>query len=463
MNELGVIGLGTMGANLARNAARCGHRVVVFNRTIAKTDEFFKAHHSEGRIETAESLKELVGELSSPRVILLMVNAGAPVDSVLSELVPLLSYGDIVVDGGNSEYRDTAERTHYLANHSMSFVGMGVSGGEEGALKGPSMMLGCTEKAYAQVKPLLEPMAAVIPGGARAFGWFGLEGAGHFVKTVHNGVEYAIMQLLAEAVHVLHVPLALSFDRIADLFEQWKAHPAFDAFLVEATIAGLRAKGESGEPLLDAIKDSAAQKGTGRWTVEAGYRYGVSIPTITAAVDARIVSSAWDFRQQQAKRDQLETVFGIAPVTPDDVRDALAASIANAYAQGFQLLGAASAAEHWNINISEVCRVWSAGCIVRSGILPLYRAIFSGNAEASATLLSWCSGQHQQAWRRTVAYAVAQCVPVPANSSALTYFDAYRTARLPQYVVQAQRDYFGSHGFERLDKDGTFHGPWQRG
>ncbi len=469
MNQLGVIGLGTMGANLARNAARNGATVLLFNRTAEKTDTFMKNFGSEGKFIATKSLKEFVDTFAGTRVILLMVKAGEAVDAMIAELLPLLQKGDILIDAGNSHYRDTERRMKELAVKNIHLIGMGVSGGEEGALHGPSMMPWGDTVAVAFIEPLLAKMAAddgsteLATGGkgGKCITYLGPGGSGHFVKTVHNGIEYGIMQLLAEAYHLLHTTGDLSTELIADEFEEWNKSEWLQSFLLDISIKVLRTKDpETGNLLIDVIKDSAAQKGTGKWTTDAAMSYGIAIPTITAAVDARIISSAKNFRMEESKKG-LEIVDQELPVDfAEQVRSALELSIINTYAQGFQLLQAASDAEGWKLPIPEIARIWSGGCIIRSSLLPYWEKMFSGDKKAAQAVRDRFSGVVQKQWRTVVAHAALRGIPVPALSASLSYFDAYRTERLPQNLIQGQRDFFGAHTFERLDKPGSFHFSW---
>ena len=450
-----------MGANLARNAARNGAEVVLFNRTAQRTEDLVRDHGSEGKFVATKTLPEFVKALKAPRAVLLMVKADG-VDAVIDELLPLLAKNDVVIDGGNSHYRDTQRREKALAAKGLKFVGMGVSGGEEGALKGPSMMPGGDAKAIEKLLPLLTPMAAKDGAGGTCVARIGPDGAGHFVKMVHNGIEYAVMQLLAEAYHLLSSVGKMTNVQMADLFEEWNREGNLSSFLTEITVTALRQKDpETGEHLVDVIKDISGQKGTGKWTVEAAFEYAVSVPSITAAVDARIVSGSKDFRVRQAAKDQL---YGDDSYRLEDftvgVRTALELSVMNAYAQGFQLLVAASEAEKWNLDIAEICRVWRGGCIIRSALLPQYQAIFAGNKDAADAVRERFDKEGQLRWRHIVALGALHAVPLPAMAASLSYYDAYRTARLPQNLIAAQRDLFGAHTFERLDKEGSFHVDW---
>lgn len=460
--HIGLIGLGTMGANLARNAARNGATVAVYNRTQDKLDSFMQAHSSEGDFVACTTYEDLHNALPAPRTVILMVKAGDAVDEVLKELLPHLEAGDIIIDAGNSHYRDTARREEALAKKAMRFVGMGVSGGEEGALKGPSMMPGGSKEAYDYLAPLLLPMAATDGEGGRCVSHIGPGGSGHFVKMVHNGIEYGIMQLIAEAYHLLKQEGEMSNAQIAELFEDWNRSDTLQSFLMEITVDILRKKDDiTGEDLLDVILDTAGQKGTGKWTTDAAMHYGVAVPTITAAVDARIVSSAKEFRVKQSTSDALTTVakekvshFGTK------VQAALSLSVMNTYAQGFQLLSVASKDEGWNLNMSDIARIWRGGCIIRSVLLEQFEKMFTGDKEASAAMRARFAGEAQLQWREIVALGVLRGLPLPAHSASLTYFDAYRTARLPSNLIAAQRDFFGAHTYQRTDKEGTFHTQW---
>ncbi len=461
--QLGVIGLATMGSNLARNAARKGATVAVYNRTTTKTDEFLAAHGSEGQFVGTKTLKEFVAALERPRPILLMVKAGQPVDDVITELEPLLEKGDILIDAGNSHYRDTERRFKALKEKGLHFVGMGVSGGEEGALNGPSMMPGADKEAYEALAPLLLKMAASDGDGGTCASFMGPGGAGHFVKMVHNGIEYGIMQLIAEAYHLLKQEGKLTNQQLAETFAQWNATEPLGSFLLEITVKIFQKKDpETGTDLLDLILDKAGQKGTGKWTVEAGFHYGASIPTIVAATDARIVSSAKEFRAARSTvlTQELLPEHGLGADFAEVVRSAFLAAVAQTYAQGLQLLTLASEEEKWELDISEICRIWRGGCIIRSQLLPLFQRAFQGEDKAIRTLREMCIGEPQKRWRQVVALGAERGIPLPAFSSSLSYFDAYRSAWLPQNLIQAQRDFFGAHTYERTDKQGTFHTEW---
>jgi 6-phosphogluconate dehydrogenase len=469
MNQLGVVGLGTMGANLARNAVRNGATVAVFNRTAEKVEEFVKAHGTEGIFVPCNSFAKLCAALKPPRAILLMVKAGEAVDQVLTELIPLLSKGDILIDGGNSHYRDTEKRQNFLKKKGIHFLGMGVSGGEEGALRGPSMMPGGEKEAYTTIEPLLKKMAAEDGAQGKCVTYIGPDGSGHFVKMVHNGIEYALMQLIAEAYHLLKVEGKMRNADLAKTFAEWNEGDDLQSFLLEITAKIFQKKlssteaplGPNGEAyLIDLIKDSAGQKGTGKWTTEAAFAYGVAVPTITAGVDARIMSSAKEFRVGQKKKIPVSLEKSTLSSLPTAVRSALELSFINTYGQGFQLLSAASTEEKWSLNIPEVARIWRGGCIIRSAILPKYQEMFSGNQDVAKEVRERFSGERQLHWRQVVSLGAERGIPLPAMSASLSYFDSYRSDWLPQNLIQAQRDFFGAHGFERLDTPGMFYGEW---
>ncbi len=468
--QLGVIGLSTMGSNLARNAARNGATVAVFNRTTEKMEEFIKAHGSEGQFIACKTITDLCTALSPSRAILIMVKAGQPIDDVIAELLPHLAPGDILIDGGNSHYNDTQRRYKELAAKQIHFVGMGVSGGEEGALKGPSMMPGGSKEAVDFLFPLLSLMAAddgstplaAGSAGGKCVAYIGEGGAGHFVKMVHNGIEYGMMQMIAESYDLLKRLGGFSNEELGKIFTEWSTSKELHGFLMEITAKVFTKKdADTGADLLDVIKDAAGQKGTGKWTTEAAFTYGVAVPTITAAVDARIMSSAKDFREMQSKATPL-IVDDIAVDKTElisDVRMALELSMLNVYAQGLQLISEASKQEGWNLNIPDICRIWRGGCIIRSSIVELYQKAFAGDRETGLALRARFA-EGQTVWRHTVALGALRGIPLPAISSSLWYYDTYRTARVPQNLIQAQRDFFGAHTFERLDKEGSFHADW---
>lgn len=471
MNSLGVIGLGTMGANLARNAARNGAKVAVYNRSEERMHEFMKLYGNEGTVIPCKTYQEMMRSLGTPRVILVMVNAGPAVDEVIRDLLPHLAAGDILIDGGNSHFTDTNRRSEELKNNGIHLIGMGVSGGEEGALHGPSMMPGGDKNAYLTLEPMLKAMAASDGKGGKCVGYMGPGGAGHFVKMVHNGIEYAIMQLIAESYDILRKAGKYTNEELAETFAYWNEGSDLQSFLVEITAKIFRQQDSGGSTeLIDLIKDSAGQKGTGKWTTVAAMDLGVAIPTINASVDARILSGSDDVRRE--KRDAL-------PYTPDleepmparhqlrqMVRSALHLSSLCAYRQGFQLLNAANHEYDWNLDLSEIARTWLGGCIIRSAIVDLCRDVLSDDhaiKTAAQTLIrQFHSGERQVYWRLIQELASSRGIPIPAMSASLSYYDAMRSEKLPQNLIQAQRDFFGAHGFERTDKKGTFHGDWKQ-
>ena len=464
----GVIGLAVMGENLALNVESRGFPIAVFNRTAAKTQEFM-AHRAQGKdIKAAYTIEEFVKTLERPRKILVMVKAGAPVDAVIEELKPLLEPGDMIIDGGNSLYEDTERRTQYLEATGLGFVGMGVSGGEEGALKGPSLMPGGTQSAYHELEPILTKIAAQVDDGP-CVTYIGPGGAGHYVKMVHNGIEYGDMQLIAEAYDVLKNGLGLSNEKLQSVFQEWNQTDELNSFLVEITadIFGY-IDPETQKTLIDFILDSAGQKGTGRWTVVSSLELGVPIPTIYAAVNARVMSAYKDERVAAAQQLPGPTHHyqGDVEAFIPKVRDALYCSKMCSYAQGMALIAKASADFNYHINLPEVARIWKGGCIIRAGFLDKIKKAFQDNPQLPNLLLAPEFKQsildRQAAWREVLLLANELGIPVPAFSASLDYFDSYRRATLPQNLTQAQRDYFGAHTYERTDKakGEFFHTEW---
>jgi len=469
MNHLGVIGLGTMGANLARNAASRGATVAVFNRTTETMKEFIKAHGNEGDFVACETYQQLIEALPAPRAILIMVKAGAAVDGVIEDLRPHLSPGDILIDGGNSLYSDTDTRVKHVEEHGIHFVGMGVSGGEEGALRGPSMMPGGDQRGVESILPLLEQMAADDGAGGKCVTFIGNGGAGHFVKMVHNGIEYGIMQLIAEAYDILKTIGGYTNEQLAETFSAWNTGEDLQSFLVEITAKIFRKKDDEtkkGE-LIDYIKDAAGQKGTGKWTTIAALDLGVAIPTINASVDARVLSGDETNRKiSQMLPEELDTS---EPMPQPEklrsiVRSALELSIILCYEQGFGLMKKASEEYKWNLDLGEIARIWRGGCIIRSAYLAKLQAAYGTDKRAATAaneaVMERFQGNRQQDFRVLLQLTASRGVPTPALSASLNYYDAYRKERLPQSVIQAQRDFFGAHTFERTDRKGTFHSSW---
>lgn len=469
MKHFGVIGLGTMGANLARNAASRGATVAVFNRTTETMKDFMKAHGGEGNFVACETYEQLIEALPVPRAILIMVKAGAAVDGVIEDLLPHLSPGDVLIDGGNSLYSDTEMRVKNVEEHGVHFVGMGVSGGEEGALRGPSMMPGGDQRGVESILPLLEQMAADDGAGGKCVTFIGNGGAGHFVKMVHNGIEYGIMQLIAEAYDVLKTIGGYSNEQLAETFAAWNTGEDLQSFLIEITAKIFARKDDEtkkGE-LIDYIKDAAGQKGTGKWTTIAALDLGVAIPTINASVDARVLSGDESNRKiSQMLPEELDTS---EPMPQPEklrsiVRSALELSIILCYEQGFGLMKKASEEYKWNLDLGEIARIWRGGCIVRSAYLAKLQAAYGKDKRAATAayeaVMERFRGNRQQDFRVLLQLTASRGVPTPAFSASLNYYDSYRKERLPQNVIQAQRDFFGAHSFERTDKKGTFHASW---
>ncbi len=464
--SFGVIGLAVMGENLALNVERNGFPIAVYNRTGEKTDTFMATRAQGKNVKAAYSLKDFVESLERPRKILIMVKAGAPVDATIEQLKPLLETGDIIIDGGNSLSDDTARRTRDLEAAGFRFIGMGVSGGEEGALNGPSLMPGGTKSSYEYLEPILTKIAAQVDDGP-CVTYIGPGGAGHYVKMVHNGIEYGDMQLIAEAYDLLKNTLGLNDQQIHEVFAEWNQTDELNSYLIEITADIFKyIDADTGKALVDVILDAAGQKGTGRWTVQSALELGVSIPTITAAVNSRIMSS---YKQERIAASKIltgpsGTYGGDTKAFVNMIRDALYCSKICSYAQGMALLSTASKTFSYNLNFGEIARIWKGGCIIRAGFLNKIKAAFQADANLPNLLLAPEFKQtildRQNAWREVISVAAKLGVPVPAFSASLDYFDSYRRDRLPQNLTQAQRDYFGAHTYERIDKPGSFHTEW---
>ncbi|HEU5316324.1 MAG TPA: NADP-dependent phosphogluconate dehydrogenase [Chloroflexota bacterium] len=465
--KIGVIGLAVMGQNLARNIARNGFPTAVYNRTAARTDELISQFGSEGNFTPAKELRQLVASIVRPRAIILMVQAGRAVDAVINDLKPLLEPGDIIIDGGNSYFPDTERRFKEVEAAGLRFIGTGISGGEEGALLGPSIMPGGSREAYEHVKPILTKIAAQVDG-TPCCTYIGAGGAGHFVKMVHNGIEYADMQLIAESYDLLRLTLGLSAPELAEIFAEWNKGD-LDSYLIEITADVLRKQdAASGKPLVDVILDEAAHKGTGKWTSQSALDLGVPVTAITEAVFARFLSSRKSERvkaagvlpgptaQRQSSGDRAALI--------EDVRRALYASKVIAYAQGFQQMAAAAEEYGWQLNMGEISTIWRGGCIIRARFLNRIKEAYDQVPDLENLLFAPyfrdAVAESQDAWRRVVTLAVQQGVPVPAFSSSLAYYDGYRRERLPANLLQGLRDYFGAHTYHRIDKPGTFHTRW---
>ncbi|MGD1922124.1 MAG: decarboxylating NADP(+)-dependent phosphogluconate dehydrogenase [Pleurocapsa sp.] len=466
----GVIGLAVMGENLALNVESRGFPIAVYNRTAAKTEKFM-AERAQGKdIKAAYSLEEFVQTLECPRNILVMVKAGKPVDAVIEQLNPLLDKGDTIIDGGNSLYEDTERRTKDLESTGLGFVGMGVSGGEEGALNGPSLMPGGTETGYRDLEPILTKIAAQVDDGP-CVTYIGPGGAGHYVKMVHNGIEYGDMQLIAESYDLMKITLGLSGDELEKVFSEWNHTDELNSFLIEIT-ADIFSNNDpkTNKPLVDSILDAAGQKGTGRWTVVSSLELGVPIPTIYAAVNARVMSAYKDERVAASKEISAPALNykGDKQEFINKVRDALYCSKMCSYAQGMALLSKASSEFGFNLDLAEIARIWKGGCIIQAGFLDKIKKAFNENPNLSNLLLAPEFKQsildRQAAWREVLSIANQSGIAVPAFSSSLDYFDSYRRASLPQNLTQAQRDYFGAHTYERVDRPrGEFsHTEWTK-
>ncbi|HSK35749.1 MAG TPA: NADP-dependent phosphogluconate dehydrogenase [Actinomycetota bacterium] len=465
---MGVTGLATMGANLARNAAGNGFSVAVHNRTDSRTRELLDKHGDEGELVGAFSVEEFVAALARPRRVLVMVKAGPAVDAVLEELAGHLAEGDLLIDGGNSWFEDTVRREQAMASRGLGFLGTGVSGGEEGALHGPSIMPGGAPEAYGLVESLLTRIAAQV-GGVPCCRLVGPGGAGHYVKMVHNGIEYADMQLIAEAYDLLGQGAGMGAATLAEVFEGWNQGD-LDSFLIEITAKVLRQVDQgSGQPLVEVILDQAEQKGTGRWTVRSALELGVPVTGITEAVFARVLSSQKQQRTAAAKvlagpSGRLEGARAEGFV--EDVRDALYASKVVAYAQGFEQIAAASEAYGWGVELGGLATIWRGGCIIRARFLDRIREAYAADPGLRNLLFAEyfrdAVGDAQDAWRRVVATAVTLGVATPAFASSLAYYDGFRRERGPANLLQAQRDFFGAHTYRRTDRPGSFHTRWSQ-
>ncbi|MEW5860108.1 MAG: NADP-dependent phosphogluconate dehydrogenase [Cyanobacteriota bacterium] len=466
--SFGLIGLAVMGENLALNVERNGFPVSVYNRTAAVTEEFMGTRAKGKNFYAAYTIEDFVKSLARPRKILIMVKAGAPVDAVITQLKPFLEPGDMIIDGGNSLFTDTERRTKELEEAKLGFVGMGVSGGEEGALNGPSLMPGGTQTAYAELQPILTKIAAQVDDGP-CVTYIGPGGSGHYVKMVHNGIEYGDMQLIAEAYDLLKNALGLDHNQLHEVFAEWNTTEELNSFLIEITADIFKfIDPETNLPLVDVIQDAAGQKGTGRWTVQSALELAVPIPTMIAAVNARIMSFYKAERVEASKQLTGPTgkYDGDTKEFINKIRDALYCSKICSYAQGMALLAKASKDLNYDLSLSEIARIWKGGCIIRAGFLDKIKTAFMDNENLPNLLLAPEFRQtildRQEAWRDVLSVSNKLGIPVPAFSASLDYFDSYRSARLPQNLTQAQRDYFGAHTYERTDKEGLFHTEWTK-
>ncbi len=464
---IGLIGLAVMGENLVLNMESKGFPVVAYNRTPEKTKKFAETKAKGKNILPTYTIEEFIGALERPRKIMLMVKAGDAVDAFIETLIPHLEKGDLIIDGGNSDYRDTERRGRYLAEKDLLFIGTGVSGGEEGALKGPSIMPGGQPEAYKLVEPIFTKIAAQVKGEPCCT-YIGAGGAGHYVKMIHNGIEYGDMQLITEAYMLLKHVLGMDADELHRTFTEWNTGD-LDSYLIEIT-ADIFSKrdADTGKPLVDVILDSAGQKGTGKWTIQAALDLGVSTPTIAEAVFARIISSIKDERVAASKVLPGPTVAlnGDREKFKDAIRDALYASKVCSYAQGFALMQAAGNEYDWDLKFGEISMIWRGGCIIRAHFLQRIKDAYDKNPSLKNLLLDpyfkEVIAKTQTAWRWVVSDAFKLGIPIPAFGSALSYYDSYRHERLGANLLQAQRDYFGAHTYRRIDKEGVFHTEWMK-
>ncbi|MBL5008283.1 NADP-dependent phosphogluconate dehydrogenase [Enterococcus lactis] len=465
--QIGVVGMAVMGKNLALNIESRGYSVALFNRTGAKTTAVVE-EHPDKNFRATYTIEEFVESIEKPRRILLMVKAGPATDATIQELLPHLDKGDILIDGGNTFFKDTMRRNEELANSGINFIGTGVSGGEEGALKGPSIMPGGQKEAYELVAPILEQISAKAEDGAPCVTYIGPNGAGHYVKMVHNGIEYGDMQLIAESYDLMKNILDLSVEEMADIFKEWN-QGELDSYLIEITADILTRKDDegTGKPVVDVILDAAGNKGTGKWTSQSALDLGVPLPLITESVFARYISAYKEERVQASKILSRTNDFeftGDKKELVEKIREALYFSKIMSYAQGFAQLRVASKEFDWDLPFGEIAKIWRAGCIIRARFLQKITDAYDKNPEIENLLLDdyfvEITKKYQQSVRDVVALAVQAGVPVPTFSSAIAYFDSYRAERLPANIIQAQRDYFGAHTYERVDKEGIFHYSW---
>lgn len=467
VSDIGVIGIAVMGENLILNMESKGFHVSAYNRTVDKVENFVNGRAKGKNIYGATSIEDLIGSLKSPRKVMLMVKAGKPVDDFIDLLIPHLDQGDIIIDGGNSHFPDTDRRTKYVESKGLYFIGTGVSGGEEGALLGPSIMPGGSKAAWPAVKPIFQGIAAKVDGGVPCCDWVGENGAGHFVKMVHNGIEYGDMQLINEVYQIMKDVLGMSADEMHEVFKEWN-EGELDSYLIEITRDILAFKDEDGVPMVDKILDTAGQKGTGKWTGTVALELGIPLTLITESVFSRCLSALKNERVKASKILNGPTISfsGDKKAFINDLRDALYAAKVISYAQGYQMMRAAAEEFGWNLNYGSIALMWRGGCIIRSRFLGNIKEAFDKNPDLANLLLDpFFAEKIQQAqagWRNVIATAVTNGIPVPCLSAGLTYFDGYRTQRLPANLLQAQRDYFGAHTYERVDKPKGefFHTNW---
>ena len=466
-SDIGLIGLAVMGENLVMNMESKGFTVTVYNRTVQKVTDFVNGRAKGKNIVGAATLEELVASLAKPRKVMMMIKAGKAVDDMIEQLLPLLEDGDIIIDGGNSHFPDTIRRTAYVESKGKLYIGTGVSGGEEGALKGPSLMPGGSAAAWPTVKPILQAICAKVEDGSPCCDWVGENGAGHFVKMVHNGIEYGDMQLICEAYQLMHDLLGMNADDMHEVFAEWNKGE-LDSYLIEITRDILAYKDEDGSPIVDKILDTAGQKGTGKWTGIAALDEGVPLTLIGEAVFSRCLSA---MKEERVAASQVLT--GPKPVFEgdkaqfiEDIRSALFAAKIISYAQGYTLMRDAAKTYNWNLNYGGIALMWRGGCIIRSVFLGKIKQAFDANPNLSNLLLDpyfkQAIDRAQAGWRRVCSVAMLNGIPIPAMTTALNYYDGYRCARLPANLLQAQRDYFGAHTYERVDapRGEFFHTNW---
>lgn len=463
--QIGVIGLAVMGKNLAWNIESRGNTVSVFNRSKEKTDEMMNESNGKNIFPTY-SLEEFVDSLEQPRKIIMMVKAGEATDATIESLLPLLDQGDILIDGGNTNYNDTIRRNAYLSDKGINFIGTGVSGGEEGALRGPSIMPGGQKQAYELVKPILESIAAKAEDGKPCVAYIGPDGAGHYVKMVHNGIEYADMQLIAESYDLMKNVLKMNHQEIAETFKTWN-EGELDSFLIEITADIFNKLDEDGSPLVEKVLDKAGQKGTGKWTSINALDLGVPLTIITEAVFARTISSQKDERvtASQSIKNEKQPFDGDKKEFLEAIREALYMSKICCYAQGFAQMKEASNSYNWNLQLGDLAMIWREGCIICAQFLQKITDAYNNNRELQNLLLDpyfkAIVEKYQHSLRKVASTAILAGTPVPTFASAINYFDSYTAKDLPANLIQAQRDYFGAHTYERKDKDGTFHTNWK--
>lgn len=464
--DIGLIGLAVMGKNLVLNIERNGYSVAVFNRTVEKVDEFLKKEAKGKNIEGTHTLEEFVEALEIPRKIILMVKAGQPVDDFINKLLPYLKSGDLIIDAGNSFFKDTIQRSRYLAEKGILYIGTGVSGGEEGALKGPAIMPGGQPEAYKMVEEIFIRIAAQVDG-IPCCAYIGPDGAGHYVKITHNGIEYGDMQLISEAYSLMKNALAMNVEELSETFTQWN-QGELNSYLIEITADIFTKIDATGNPLVEMVLDRAAQKGTGKWTSQSALDLGVAAPTVAEAVFARCISAIKEerIRAGEVIKGSGRRYQGGKENLLEAIKEALYAAKICSYAQGFSLMREAAKEYNWQLNMGEISMIWRGGCIIRAKFLHKINDAFMRDPNLPNLLLDpyfkEVVERAQDKWRKVVTTAVDLGIPTPGFSSALTYFDSYRSPQLSANLIQTQRDYFGAHTYERIDKEGVFHTEWMR-